>query len=153
MLDTGGTLLPSRSLWCGWETDGSAGTGRNTLSGQKEQKPAYVRQASGSKKVFLEETAPELDLEGEEQAKHRKNSLRPGKDLPHTASSMCKATEAFIFQGAMVNELGKITSQAFPIAVQWPHRLSVNERTSKLEVVKQGRYKTQPNQPVTCFLV
>ena len=41
----------------------------------------------------------------------------------------------------------KLLSQA-----EWPHRLSEDQRITKLEVVRQGWYKTQPDQPVTCFL-
>ena len=39
-------------------------------------------QAWGIKEDFLEETMPELDLEGEEQVNPRKRSLRSGENLP-----------------------------------------------------------------------
>lgn len=43
---------------------------------------------------------------------------------------MCKGAKALIFQSIMVAGLWKILRNAFPIAVQWPHRV----RISKLQI-------------------
>lgn len=72
---------------------------------------------------------PELDLEGEEQVSHRKRSLLSEEDLPERGSSMCKGTEALNFpesHGFWWVVYEKLLRQAFPIAVQWPHRVCEN---------------------------
>lgn len=63
---------------------------------QDRRGTAGVVQSLGIKKC-LEETMPELALEGEEQVSHRKRSLRSEEDLPERGSSMCKGTKALNF--------------------------------------------------------
>lgn len=94
---------------------------------QDQSGTAGVAQASGVTKR-LEETMPELDLEGE-QVSHRKRSLLSEEDLPERGSSMCKGTEALNFpesHGFWWVVYEKLLRQAFPIAVQWPHRVCEN---------------------------
>lgn len=78
------------------------------------------------KEGFLE-IMPELDLEEEEQVSHRKKSLGSGEDLPSRGNSMCKGTGASFSRESQWMVYEKFLRKAFPIAVQWPHRVCDKE--------------------------
>lgn len=82
---------------------------------EEEQRPARVSQASGIKKVFLEETPPELDLEGEEQVNLRKISLGSGEELPHRGRSMCSYRGVNFSRESWWMNYEKLLSKLFPL--------------------------------------